>query len=136
MDDALAVRGCERRADLANDRHHLVERDHALREPLRERLALEVLEHEERHTIGSDVEVVDLHDVRVVHPGGDLRLALEPELDIRIRDLGVQDLDGDPFVREGSMTRHEHHPHAAAADQGLDHVLIDDRSDVDGRTSG
>ena len=76
MDDALLVRGGEGVGDLRPELHHLVERQRALLQAIRERFALEQLHHQEvRVALVPDVE--QRADVGVVERGDRLRLALE-----------------------------------------------------------
>ena len=76
VDDALLVRGGERVGDLRPELHHLVERQRALLQAIRERLALEELHHQEvRVALVPDVE--ERADVGVVERRDRLGLALE-----------------------------------------------------------
>ncbi len=135
--DAGAVGGGERRTDLAHDRQHLVERHRAACDALRERFALEVVEHEVRHAVRRDVVVDHPDDVGVVELGGDLGLALEPSDDVDVLELGVQDLDRDPLARQAVVACQKHRAHPAAAEQRLDLVGIgNDRPHIDDRARG
>src|SRR5262249_30448092 len=67
-------------------------------EPLRERLAVDQLEHHEVQLVAAHAraaDVVDRADVRVVERGDALRLALEARAELRVgRELRGQQLDG------------------------------------------
>jgi hypothetical protein len=77
MDDAVIVRRLERLADLPRDRPHLVERQRAVNETIRERQALDQLEDERARAAARLLESVDRRDVRMVQRGKDLRFTPE-----------------------------------------------------------
>ena len=77
MDDPLRVRGLERLGDSDPEVQHLLPGQPPRVQQLAQRLALEQLHHDEGPA-GVVADVVDRADVRVVEPGGDARLALEP----------------------------------------------------------
>ena len=95
MDDALLVRRLERLPDLPGDRQSLVDRHRPLRQPFRERLPFDELEHESFDTAGFH-EPVDRADVRMVERREKLGFPLEPR-----QPLGVlRDRLGEDFDRE------------------------------------
>ena len=114
--DPLLVRGLERVRDLARDRERLVDRHRAGRDPLRQRLALDELEHE-RLDVAGLLQPVDRRDVRVVQRRQDLRLALEPRQPLRVlRHRLRQHLDRDVAV-ELRVPRPVHLSHPARAER-------------------
>jgi hypothetical protein len=118
--DPGAVRGVERLSDLRAEAQDLRQRQRSLREALRERLALDQLEHHVVQLVALDAraaDVVDRTDVRVVQRRDALRLALEAgaELGVR-RELRRQQLDGDLAV-ELRVARAVDLAHAAGAER-------------------
>ena len=135
--DAGPVGRRERRADLANDRERVLELQRSGAQPLRERLALEVLEQHARGAIRERQEVIDAHDVRMIELRRDLRLALEASEDLVVDEIRMQHLDRDLLAGESVVAREEHRPHAAATDQGFDRVGVrDDGPHIDRRAGG
>jgi hypothetical protein len=63
MDDAVLVRGVERRGELAGDRHRLVEGQRAARDALGERRPLDQFEDERALAARRLFDPVDLRDV-------------------------------------------------------------------------
>jgi hypothetical protein len=106
---------------------HALPRDH-----LRQRLAVDQFHRDEVHPLRL-LDGVQGHDVRVVQPGDDLGLALEP-----LQTLGVagplfgQDLDRN-FPIEGGVDRAPHFAHPAGADLGGQAVVKQALSDFDGQ---
>jgi hypothetical protein len=103
----------------------------ALLEPLCERLAIEILEHEKvdrvlgraRRILMTDV--VQRADMRVVETRDRLRFQFKPLLHCRVRrDMLRQDLDGDGAI-ETSVLRLVDLPHAAGAKRGEDLIRSD-----------
>ena len=79
----LPVRLVQRVRDLDGDRERLIQRQRPLLQPLGQRVALQVLHHQEVDPVlGADV--MERADVRVVQTGDGLRLALEPLLQVRV----------------------------------------------------
>ena len=76
VDDALLVRGFERVGDLPGDRQRLSERHRPARDPLREILALDQLQHEGLDAVGL-LEAVNGADVGMIERGKDARLPLQ-----------------------------------------------------------
>jgi hypothetical protein len=67
--------------------------------------------------------IVNREDVRMLQPGGELDLALEPLGTQRVGEIGVQDLKRDrPVVPE--ILREEDRGHPAPAELTLDPVAI------------
>ena len=87
-------------------------------EPLRERLALDELEHQEADAVRL-LDAVDRADVRMIQRGEHPRLALEARQPIRVaRERARQDLDRD-VATELRVARAVHLAHAARAEQRL-----------------
>ena len=84
MHDALLVRRLQRLRDLARDRERLVQRHRPARDPLRQRLALDELEHQ-RTDAARLLDAVDVRDAVVVERCQDLGLSVEPRHPIGIR---------------------------------------------------
>ncbi len=97
-------------------RRHLPLGQHGL-----ERAAGHELHDEEVEPVGA-FDGVDRDDVRVVEPGGGLRLLLEPRDDLGVaRELRRQHLDRH-LALEREVVGEEDGAHAARAEQPLDHV--------------
>ena len=109
------------RVDQAHPRHAVVEG-----------FALEELHRDERPPVLEPSGVVDLDDVRALHAGGGAGLAHEAlDDDGRIRELGSQDLDGDPLA-DVNVLRLVDRGHAAASELAYDPVLAhEERTDAD-----
>ncbi len=93
MHQAAAVRVIERVGQLDGDAQHLGDRQRAAQQPLFERLALEILHHEEPDRLARPgrcrfADVVQLTDVRMVERGDGPRFALEPLTPIGIGRKG------------------------------------------------
>ncbi len=115
VDDAVGVRVREAARDVACEPHGLERRHRASPEPLLERLAAEELQDEEGSAL-VDAVVVQRDDVRVVEPGGRLRLLAQRLLeDVRARERRAHGLEGDEAAELG-VARLEHDAEAAAAD--------------------
>src|SRR5262249_4291721 len=98
-DDPALVRGLEAFRDLPRDRDRLVHRDRALREALREVLAVHELERETHDSVRL-LEPVDRGDVRVVERGEELRLAAEARDAVAVLEGGGgKHVDRDAAVR-------------------------------------
>ena len=76
MDDARAVRSVESRRDLDSGRERLADRERAVRQPIGESLAFEVLHHEVRRPVLFP-DVVQRTDMRMVELGNRAGLAIE-----------------------------------------------------------
>ena len=88
MDDALLVRRFERLGDLLRDRHRLVERNRAARDPLRQILALDQFHDERAARLPAFFESVDVRDVA---DGSAMRgLALRAEIGRGDRDRAAK----------------------------------------------
>jgi hypothetical protein len=123
VDDAGAVSGLERRADLPGDGQCLVELQASGGEPAGEGLALEVLEDDVGLTGGEGVEVEHLDDVGVPEPGGDLRLTPETLQHLLAAARRVeQHLHRDVLAGQSQVLRCPHRAHAAATDETLDAI--------------
>ncbi len=137
MHDAEPVSLVERIGHLRGDAHRRRERQRASREAIGERLALEVLEHQEIET-GVLADVVQRADVRMIERGDGPRLALEAHAEVGVaRDVGGEHFDGDQPI-ESSVTRPIDFAHAAGADGSLDDVRTESRADGErhGRARG
>jgi hypothetical protein len=100
MDDARAVGGVERIADLASVLQDVVELEWAL-----ERFSLDVLHHQ---IVRADV--VQRADVRMIEGGDRTRFALEP-----VRERRLQNLDRDRAI-QARIVGFVHLAHAASAE--------------------
>ena len=87
MDDARAVRFVERRRDLDRRPERLVDRQRALRQPIRQRLAFEILHDEERGAI-LFADVVQRADVRMIELRDRAGLAIEALAELRVGGEG------------------------------------------------
>ena len=95
MDDAALVRGVQGLRDLTRDRERVSERQRTLRDPFRQRLALDELEHQCGAAIDV-LEAVDRADVGMIQRRQHPRFALEAREAFRIaREEPWQDLDRD-----------------------------------------
>ena len=119
MDDPLAVGLVQRIRDLNGRLERLLQRQGPLGQPLGQRLALQVLHHQEVHAVLAP-HVVERADVRVVQAGDGLGFALEPLLQLRVAsDVRGQDFDGDRAVEAG-VAGFVHLAHAASPEGGDD----------------
>ena len=121
MHDAALVRVRERAGHLAPDADRLLDGQPVVRaEPLPQRVALDV-RHDVVELLRRRARIVDGEDVRMLQTGRELDLALEALRAERVRQLGVQDLDGDePLVPH--VVREEHRRRSAATDLPLQDV--------------
>ena len=83
MDDPLFVRGFQGVRDLLRDRQGVIDRDDALRDPLREIVTLNEFHHQRTDTARL-FEAVYVRDVRMVQRCERLRFAREPRESIGI----------------------------------------------------
>ena len=114
----------QRVGDLDGVAQHLVGRQRPRRQPRGERLAFEILHHQE---VGVTLlaDVMERADVRMVQAGDRLRLTLEALSEIRIvGDMRREHLDGDGALepRVGGLVDLAH---AAGADEGRDVVAAE-----------
>ena len=135
VDDALPVGGGQGVGDLGRHGQRLLERQRSLLEAVGERLAREVLHHQEGRTVVL-ADVVERADVRVVQAGDGLRFALEAGAAVRVgADLGREDLDGDGAVEAGVAGLVDL-AHAAGADGGEDLVRAEAGTRREGHGDG
>jgi hypothetical protein len=115
MDDAGAMRFVERSGNLHGVLERTDDRERSSRETNRQRLALDVLHHQEIDPLVMS-DVVQRADVRVVQRRHGARLAFEALACVDIaRDVGGQHLDRDGAIETG-VARFVHVAHAAGAD--------------------
>ena len=128
VDDALRVRGGERRRGLRGDpQDALLGQLRLAREALGERLALEELHHDERAAVVGVAEVGDVDDVLVADRRRELRLLLEARDDrFALRVLLEQHLDRDALADQ-RVRRLVDRAHAALADLARDEVAARQR---------
>jgi hypothetical protein len=123
MDDALTLCVSERVGDRPGDPQRVRQRELGFaRQAVPERLALHV-GHGEPEPAGRFTRVVNRQDVRVVEPGGEPDLPDKPLGTQRVRQLGMEDLQGDGAVVPkiaGEIDR----GHAATTELALDHVAV------------
>ena len=123
MDDALPLGVSQRVGHRPGDPQRVRQRELGLaRQAVPERLALHV-GHGEPEPAGRFTGVVDRQDVRVVEPGGEPDLPDEPLGAQRVRQLGMEDLQGDGAVVPeiaGEIDR----GHAATAELALEQVAV------------
>jgi hypothetical protein len=139
MNDALLVRRLERLRKLCRNGQRLGQRDRALREPLREIVAIHEL-HRQRGQTSAVLEPVNCRDVRMVQRREHLRFALETRNPFGIAGEDLrQDLDRDVAAKLG-IARTIHLAHAAGADGRQDLIRTDASTGLDAedyhRTSG
>jgi hypothetical protein len=128
--DALLVRGGEGLRDLRPELHHLVERQRALLQAIREDLALEQLHHQEVR-VGLVADVEERADVGVVEGGDRLGLALEALAALLVLgEGGGEDLDSDAAVEAGVLPPPDL-AHSAGADGRRQLVGPEPRSGLD-----
>ena len=101
MKHVLRVEHLERRNQREGERNRFGDLERSPRQPIPERLALQMLHDQEVHTVLAP-DVVERTDVRVVQGGDRARFALEPLLQIGIgRNMLGQHFDGDGAVQTG-----------------------------------
>ena len=128
MNDPLLMRRFEGICDLSRDRQRLDERDRPARDPLREILAVDELEHE-RGNAARLFEPVDVGDVRMIERRQHLRFAAEPRETIRIIGNGWQQhLDRDVAIQLG-IARAKYFAHSTRAERRDDVVGSETGSD-------
>ena len=121
MDDARTVRPVERRRDLDRRLERLVDRESALRQPIRQRLALEILHDEERGAVLL-AHVVQRADVRMIELRDRAGLAIEALAELRVGREGVREnLDRDRAI-EPRVAGFVDLAHPAGADERQDFV--------------
>ena len=121
MHDTVLVRGLERLRDLPRDRQCFVDRNAPFRNQVRERRAIDQLQHE-RLAGSRFFQPVNVRDVRMIERREHLRLALEPRDAIGIgrEDIG-KNLDRDVAVQP-RIARAIHLAHATGPDGGEDFI--------------
>ena len=127
MDDARPVGSVESRRDLDRNGERLADRDRALRQPIGERLAFEVL-HDEVGCPGLFADVVQRTDMRMVELGNRAGFAIEALTRLRVGRKGRwEDLDGDGAI-EPRIAGFVHLSHSTRADQRQDLVRAESGS--------
>ena len=122
VDHAVAVGVVQPVRHLARDAQGFVQRQRALAaKSLAQRLALDVGHGVPQPAVGQRARVEHGEDVRVLQPGRDLDLALEPLGAVRRDQLGVQHLERDGSV-VAEVVREVDRGHAAPAELALDGV--------------
>jgi hypothetical protein len=122
VDEALVVRRLERAQRLVEDRKRLGPGQRAAADPRRQRLALEVLHHEEHAAVRIAAEVVDVDDVLVPDRVDRARLLVEPLDDLLgPAQLRLQDLDRRGPADLGVLGGVDH-AHAALGELAPDRV--------------
>ena len=124
MDDPFAVRHVDGAGQRLDERGRLARGPGLAVQPVRQAAALDPLQGQERPAFVA-ADLVDLHDVGVLHPRRQLRLQPETQLLGGRRELARQHhLQGRQPV-EAPVPRLVHHPHAPAPDLGQDVVVPD-----------
>ena len=135
MDDARAMRRVEGRRDLDRDLERLLERQRALCEPVRQRLAVEVL-HDEIRRAGLFADVVQRADVGMIELRDRAGFAVEPLAELRIGGERLrEDLDGDRAI-EPRVARLVDLAHPAGAEGGENFVRAEARARLECHGSG
>ena len=135
MNDATLVCGIERIGDLPRDRQRLGDREctrdasiGGTTQALSERGSFDELQHQGWRA-GVLLDAVDLSDVRMIERGEDTRFPIEARAALGIGDpLRRQNLDRD-VAAEPAVATAVHRPHAAHAQEPLDHVRSDRPAD-------
>ncbi len=121
MGDAFAVRARQRLRERRAVGQRFGKRQRPAREPGAERLAIEILHHQELEIILT-ADVVERADVRVVQPRHGARFALEPLPAVGLcRRRGWQHLDGDG-ASDARVQRAVDVAHASLAEEDADLV--------------
>ena len=121
MHDAAAMRGVERLGQLVRDVDHLAHGQQRAARGGVQRLALDVLHHDEHAAVGV-ADLVDLADEGMIERGGGQRLAAQPLARHRVGlDRGRQHLHGDAAL-EPRVFGEKHLAHAAGAERREDAV--------------
>ena len=124
VDDPLAVRRLDRMGQRLDQAGRLARRPGLAVQPVRQAAALDPLERQERPAVVA-ADLVDLHDVGVLHPRRQLCLQPETQLLGGRRELARQHhLEGHQPV-EAPVPRLVHHPHASTSDFRQDVVVPD-----------
>ena len=130
VDDARAVRLVERRRDLDRRLERLVDRERALRQPIRQRLAFEILHDEERGAVLL-ADVVQRADVRMIELRDRAGFAIEALAELRVGGEGVgENLDRDRAI-EPRVAGFVHLAHPAGADERQDLVRAEASAGVE-----
>ena len=121
MDDSEAMGGGKRVGNFDRDRQGLVERQRSFLESRGERLAFQILHHQEVDTV-LVTHVVERADVRMGERRDGLRLAVETRAELRIGgERARQHLQRDRTI-ETRVGRVVHLAHSASAEQAIDAV--------------
>ncbi len=121
MDDPFLVGGLERLGNLSRDGQRFADRDDRLGNPLRERVAVDELEHERRGAVDR-LEAIDRGNLRMIQRRQQPRLAIEAGAPLGIgREQRRQHLDRH-IAAEGRIVRAIHLAHAAGAEQPDDAI--------------
>ena len=121
MQHSLAMRVGERFGHLPAEPHHVGDRQRALaRDPILERLTLDVGHHVERELV-EESRVVQRDDVRVAQSSHHTDLPREALHRRRIRQLATQDLERHRPVHQ-AVVGEIHRGHAPAAEHPLDDI--------------
>ena len=124
VDDAFAVRHVDGAGQGLDERGRLGRRPGLAIQSVRQTAALDPLQGQEGPAFVA-ADLVDLHDVGVLHPRGQLRLQPEAQLLGGRGELARQHhLQGRQPV-QAPVPRLVHHPHAPATDLGQDVVVPD-----------
>ncbi len=101
VNDPLLVRGLERIGNLPPDRQRFTDRNRALRDSLRERVAFNQFEHQRAPAVHR-LDAVDRADVRVVERRQHARFALEAHHAVAVvHKRGRQHFDGNVAAERG-----------------------------------
>ena len=124
VDDPFAVRHVDGTSQGLDERGRLARRPGLAIQPVRQTAALDPLQGQERPAFVA-ADLVDLHDVGVLHSRRQLRLQPEPQLLGGRGELaGQHHLQGGQPV-QAAVPRLVHHPHAPATDLAQDVVVPD-----------
>ena len=139
VDDPLLVGFLERLGHLPRDRERLVHGDRPALQPRREVLALDELHHQDgdprRVFERRGLEAVEVRDARVVERGEELRLAIEAGEPFGVgREGARQELERD-VAAELRVPGAVDLAHAACAERGDDHVVVDAGPDREGQAA-
>ena len=126
MDDALLVRGLERRRHLPRDRQRLGEREAIPeREPIGQRRPLDQF-HDQDRAGGRVLDAIERGDVRVIERGQDARFAVEAGAALGVGGpIAGQHFEGDVATQAGiARAIHLAHPARAERCRDLEHADV------------
>ena len=119
--DALAMRLVQRIGNLDCELQHLLDRQRASLQSLRERLAFDIFHHQKIDVV-LVAGIEKRADVRMIQAGDGFRFALEPLAQFR----AISEMRGQNFDRDGSIEARIagfiHFAHSARADRGENFV--------------